>query len=138
MERLREEYPRAFTENRRSTTCIEYPGANTEHGFFGQRHSERSSFSRERGEVRADLRVNLISLVRRRKSPLPAFYGNRHSGIPWKATRHGEFLGPVHNRLAAAGCYRYGRSIAYYSRFFQRRAGSFFLANCFSLIALGS
>ncbi|MEH6501113.1 MAG: type VI secretion system baseplate subunit TssG [Pseudoalteromonas distincta] len=131
MERLREEYPE-HTEQA-LYNLIEFQ-ANPSMGFPGS-DIERVEFFRERGEVRARLRVNLISLFGA-GSPLPAFYGEQALGDTVEGNPTREFLDLFNNRLQRL-LLPIWQKYRYYSRF-SSGALDPFSSQLFSLIGLGS
>ena len=107
--------------------------ANPSLGFPGS-DVDRVEFFHERGQLRARLRFNLISLVGA-ASPLPAFYGEQALGESEDGNPTRSFLDVFHHRLQRLMLpiwrkYRYHAS-------FQSGAGDPFSAQLFALIGLG-
>ncbi|WOD09759.1 type VI secretion system baseplate subunit TssG [Pseudomonas sp. NyZ704] len=130
MERLRNEYPEHNEDA--LYNLIEFQ-ANPSMGFPGS-DIERVEFFRENGEIRARLRLNLISLFGA-GSPLPAFYAEQALGDTAEGNPTREFLDLFNNRLQRL-LLPIWQKYRYYSRF-SSGALDPFSSQLFSLIGLG-
>jgi type VI secretion system protein ImpH len=130
LERLRREHP--GLDDARLYQLIEFQ-ANPSLGFPGS-DIEKVEYFKENGQVRARLRVNLISLFGA-GSPLPAFYGEQALGdnIDGNPTR--DFLDLFNDRLQRL-LLPIWQKYRYYSRF-TSGARDPFSSQLFSLIGLG-
>lgn len=107
--------------------------ANPSLGFPGS-DVDRVQFFEEHGELRAQLRINLVSLFGA-GSPLPAFYGEQALGDNPDGNPTREFLDLFNNRLQRL-LLPIWQKYRYYARF-QRGASDVFSNQLFALIGLG-